>query len=345
MKSALAALVAAALLTPAATGQDLSRMSSPEQKRDSVESQLGLDQLDKGFELRSSEAGTGCTGGIQYDDGTFEDGIRTTSTHAHNFVTRFDMPGAQSRLNAVCVCFSRSGLDSTAVFRLNVYAADGPGGRPGTLLGFVTPNVTTPPFLGQQFVRVEFPEDFVVPGQIFVGPAWSELLDEDFFLCTDDNGPGGAVSYFGTDLVAAPTTFAGTTNFQALGIRVEAESIADPDPPAGAWLTTPQIPAFQFKARITAGASTITPNVESDCLAETLCLSGALAGRSELFARVIGPRPNGFLWVNLVRFTTSQVEVWVQRRTGGDIRYYNLPAIPGDSDDLSGLVDKQAFTP
>ena len=60
---------------------------------------------------------------------------------------------------------------------------------------------------------------------------------------------------------------------------------------------------------------------------------------------IIGPRPNGFLWVNLVRFTTSRVEVWVQKRSGGEIRYYDLPAIPGDSDDLSGLVDKQAFTP
>lgn len=64
-----------------------------------------------------------------------------------------------------------------------------------------------------------------------------------------------------------------------------------------------------------------------------------------MFARIIGPRPNGFLWVNLVRFTVSQVEVWVQRRSGGEIRYYKLPAITGDSSELTGLVGKQAFTP
>lgn len=143
----------------------------------------------------------------------------------------------------------------------------------------------------------------------------------------------------------APTTLITDPDYRSLGIRIEAETEADPEPPPGAWLTTAAIPAFQFKAVITAGATQITPSLESDCLAETLCLSGALPGRSELFARIIGPRPNGFLWVNLVRFTVSQVEVWVQRRTGGDIRYYKLPAIAGDSNELTGLVDKQAFTP
>jgi hypothetical protein len=182
--------------------------------------------LQVGAPSYSVKSGPTCTGGIQHDDGSFEDGIRTTSTLAHNFVTRFDLPGAINQLDAVCVCFSRSGSDTSVTFRVNVYANDGPSGGPGTLLGFVTPNVATPPLLGQQFVRVPFPS-LVVPQTVYIGPSWSELLDDDFFLCTDDNGPAGPPSYFGTDLVAAPTNLAPTTSFRALGIRAEATSLSD----------------------------------------------------------------------------------------------------------------------
>ena len=298
------------------------------------------------YAITSAEAGPGCDGGIQYDDGSFENAVATT-TSSHNFVMEFDLPGAKNTLKAACVCFSRGGTDTTLAFRLNVYAADGPSGGPGTLLGFVTPTFTSPPLLGRQFARVEFPgEGLAIPSnRVFLGPAWSELLDPDHFICLDETGPGQQLLYFGSDLVSAPTIPINDPDYHSLGIRIEAENAADPEPPAGPWLTTSAIPAFQFKALITAGANQITPSLESDCLAETLCLSGALPGRSELFARIIGPRPNGFLWVNLVRFTISQVEVWVQRRTGGDIRYYKLPAIPSGSDELTGLVDKQAFTP
>jgi hypothetical protein len=314
------------------------KLSDPQQ-REALEAALRI-----GDDVHSTEAGSGCTGGIQYDDGTFEDGIRTTSSLAHNFVTRFDLPNNQNHLNAVCVCFSRAGTDTSAFFRVNVYADDGPGGGPGSLLGFVTPSITAPPFLGQQFVRVSFP-GLIVPKHVYIGPSWSELLDSDFFLCTDDNGPGGQPTYFGSDLVLPPATLSSGTQYKALGIRAEIEPVADPEPPAGAWMTTAAIPGFQFKARITSGANTIAPRSESDCLAETLCLSGAIPGRSELFARIIGPRPNGFLWVNLVRFTVSRVEVWVQRTSGGKINYYDLPAIPTDSSELTGFVDKQAFQP
>jgi len=83
----------------------------------------------------------------------------------------------------------------------------------------------------------------------------------------------------------------------------------------------------------------------ADCVPETLCVAGAIPTRSELFLRIIGPRPNGFLWAQVIRFTTSRLETWVQRTSGGPIRYYDLPSVPQDSAVLSGLVDKEAFQP
>ena len=114
-------------------------------------------------------------------------------------------------------------------------------------------------------------------------------------------------------------------------------------PPLGPYLETPEIPGFRFKVRISAGGQELAGALEPECIGETLCVSGALPGRSELFARIIGPRPNGFLWVNLVRFTPSRVEVWVERTATGEINYYDLPALPREDTELTGLVDKMAF--
>ncbi len=84
---------------------------------------------------------------------------------------------------------------------------------------------------------------------------------------------------------------------------------------------------------------------EAACIPETLCVSGAVPGRSELFVRVVGPKGNGRLWPTLVRFTTSTVEVWVEQVASGDQRYYLLEGATPGSSDLSGLFDRAGFEP
>lgn len=119
-----------------------------------------------------------------------------------------------------------------------------------------------------------------------------------------------------------------------------------PAPPSGPYLTTPALPGFRFKVRITQpNGNRIIGQKVTPCPAETLCVSGALPGRSELYLRIIGPRPNSFLWDNVVRFTPSRVEVWAEQISTGELNYYDLPKIPRRSNDLSGLVDKEAFQP
>jgi hypothetical protein len=64
-----------------------------------------------------------------------------------------------------------------------------------------------------------------------------------------------------------------------------------------------------------------------------------------MFVRIQGPRPNGFLWTILTRFTSSEVELWVEQIHQGKVNYYYLP--PGQADDpnLPGIVDRTGFRP
>jgi hypothetical protein len=113
----------------------------------------------------------------------------------------------------------------------------------------------------------------------------------------------------------------------------------------GGYLTTTAIPNFQFKVRIFNTTTPTAGSKETDCIPETLCVSGAIAGRSEVFVRVVGPRPNGYLWPTIVRFTPSRVEVDVMQISTGITKTYVLPAVPSDSDELSGLQDRTGFLP
>jgi hypothetical protein len=121
---------------------------------------------------------------------------------------------------------------------------------------------------------------------------------------------------------------------------------AQDGPPPDGVLTTPELPGFEFEVTITpAGGAPVEGASEADCIAETLCVSGALAGRPEVFVKIIGPRPNGFLWVQISRFTPSQVDVTVRQLSSGIEKQYTLDAVGGASDDVSGLQDRTAFTP
>jgi hypothetical protein len=119
-----------------------------------------------------------------------------------------------------------------------------------------------------------------------------------------------------------------------------------PSPPSRAGLTSPDLPGFRVWAEITPqGQATIAGTRGADCLPEVLCIAGALPGRAEVFVRVIGPRPNGYLWPVLVQLTPSEVEVWIEQIATGEIRYYRLDAAGPGVDELDGLFDRTGFLP
>jgi len=124
---------------------------------------------------------------------------------------------------------------------------------------------------------------------------------------------------------------------------------SDSTPPPGEPLTSPELPGFETWVRITAGpietAEPIDGRAEAQCLPETLCVSGAVAGRSEVFVRVVGPKPNGYLWPTLVKFTTSTVDVWLRQISSGELRHYRLDGASPGSSELNGLFDREGFQP
>jgi len=126
----------------------------------------------------------------------------------------------------------------------------------------------------------------------------------------------------------------------------------EPPPPpeddcADGFFSDPQYPDFCFAVTITPpGEAPIQGTRESSCLEDTLCVSGALPGRSEVYVRILGPRPNGFLWPTLVRFTPSEVSIQIEQISSGAMQTYTLPAVVGgDLTDLSGVQDRTGFQP
>ncbi len=121
------------------------------------------------------------------------------------------------------------------------------------------------------------------------------------------------------------------------------ETAAAEETPPGQVFTSPDFPDFRFRARITAGGQVQEVRQEPDCIDETLCLSGAIAGRSELFVRIVGPKPNRRLWPTIVKFTTSTVEVWIEQISTGETKHYRIEGAAPGKDDLTGLFDRTGF--
>lgn len=165
-------------------------------------------------------------------------------------------------------------------------------------------------------------------------------------LAVEENGTGSTLTLQHT-LERGGLWRIGATTVAArdLGLYTIRLDCSTPTPPAGNWLTTNAIPGFRFKVRITAGSQVIAGAKVNDCLEDTMCVSGAVRDRAEVFIRVVGPRPNGLLWPTLVKLNTSQVEVWIEQVDSGDVRYYFLPGADPSSSELPGFFDRNGFEP
>lgn len=112
------------------------------------------------------------------------------------------------------------------------------------------------------------------------------------------------------------------------------------------WFTSSTFPGYRFRVVFSlGGGSTISGTKEAQCLPETVCVSGSIPGRSELFIRIVGPKPNGYMWPTLVKFSTSQIDVWIEQTATSVMRHYTLEGASPGSDDLSGMFDRTGFLP
>lgn len=179
----------------------------------------------------------------------------------------------------------------------------------------------------------------LIPSLFLFNPQPSLVLDEDAAGSTLTIQH--TLERSGEWRIAATTTGARSTG----GYEITLEC-STPPLPSGPFLTTEELPGYRFKVRITAGSGgPINGTRVSDCPDETLCVAGAVRDRAEVFVRIVGPKPNGLLWPNIIKFTTSQVEVWVEQIDTGEVKYYLLPGASPTSTDLPGLFDRNGFEP
>jgi len=171
--------------------------------------------------------------------------------------------------------------------------------------------------------------------------------DPTVFLMDDNSGPGNAARIVHTleetsqDWSLSPTPFdPGVTGPYTLTLECAAA------PPGPGFFTDPQFSDFRFKVEIEPTPGDVIDGIHlTDCQEDTVCVAGALPDRPELYIRILGPRPNGYLWPTLVRFTPSKVTVQIQQISTGDLQTYELDAVgPGD-ENLSGLQDRTGFLP
>ncbi|HYU34150.1 MAG TPA: hypothetical protein VEW48_18505 [Thermoanaerobaculia bacterium] len=165
-------------------------------------------------------------------------------------------------------------------------------------------------------------------------------------------GPGGIIPETCLGGLGSPLDFSsGVINFSPYPSTQTARdsfqstppaTIGTPAPPATGMITSSEFPSFRFWVRI-SGSRTGTS--VTDCLPETVCVAGSIPTRAEVFVRIVGPKPNGYLWPSIVKFNTTRTEVWIEQVTTGVIKYYNFPALPSDASELPGYVDKTGFLP
>lgn len=175
-------------------------------------------------------------------------------------------------------------------------------------------------------------------------------------VAEDDNSGGGLTARIVYDIdqtsntwtLAATPLEANVTGPYTLSLQCSGGGPPPPPPPQcpAGFFKDPEYPDFCFDVTITpSGQAGIDGTREADCIDDTVCVSGALPGRAEVFLRILGPRPNGFLWPTITRFTPSRVDVTMLQLSSGDSQSYTLPAVPPGSDDLSGLQDRTGFLP
>lgn len=120
----------------------------------------------------------------------------------------------------------------------------------------------------------------------------------------------------------------------------ELATAVEAPPPDGAWLSSPALPGFRFKARL--GATPLV--VAAACPRSTLCLGPSAEAPAQLFARVTARQSNGKRWLLAGKLADAAADLWVQQGSSGPIRQYSLAARAAGSSWLPSIVYRAAFS-
>lgn len=128
----------------------------------------------------------------QYDDGEVDAYFKVDDVGTHEFAMLFDgVGGPEVTLGGVDVCLRQTGSDPMIRYEVVVWAADGPGGTPGTELltvAAVATGVTSTPTFDS--TNLGYP---LTTTDVYIGVRYNPLVDPAYWFCVDYDGIGGAV--------------------------------------------------------------------------------------------------------------------------------------------------------
>jgi len=232
-----------------------------------------------------------CSDGTAHDDGSFETGVGWQPfASTGEYVMRIDPPAAPAPLESVCICWQRTDADSQVFFDINVWAADGANGAPGTLLGSLTTVSASSVTSTAKFYRYNLSSlNITAPGPIYVGPRWAPNDDQGFFVCMDSNGPIQQPAYGGSSILGGP-----------------------PNSRLGQVGFFPQYRTLGIRAKFGETLSACTPSSTAMCLnnnrfrvSATFLTSGGQSGNAQVVKLT---DDTGYLWF----FSSTNVEAVVK---------------------------------
>ena len=137
------------------------------------------------------DGGTDCDDGVVKDDGTIETGYGwVPSVIDGRYVQQFELLEFRSRkIEEICVCWTRTRLDDTVRFTVELYRDVGgrPSPRPEASVEAEATLVPTFPEGGFYSVDVSQAAMLAPTGTFYIGVKWNPSEDDFFFVCIDQS--------------------------------------------------------------------------------------------------------------------------------------------------------------
>ena len=207
--------------------------------------------------------------------------------------------------------------------------------------------LTNPQFVCSERPPSRYVYSSVVQGGTFAGSSGSAIMIAGAKIVGQQFGACGDPPFDGCD-----TDISHEVDGKFSVTYSSVKQWLDPDDPGsscpGGFFSDPEFPDFCYTVTITPPGQSSFPGTQmdpSECLGETVCVSGALATRAEAFVRIVGPKPNGYLWPTLVKFTTSEITIQIHQISKNITKTYVLDGASPGSSELEGLFDRMGFLP
>lgn len=159
----------------------------------------------------------------RYDDGEADLWIKSGATTYEVAMLFQGVGGADVTLGGVDFCWRQDGVDSKIHYEVVIWAANGPGGTPGTELAtfaaLATGVTATPAFY---HTGLNYP---LTTSNVYVGVRYNPAVDPSFWFCVDTDGLGGAPPQPGYRRAneaggwSTISSIAGASGYKALMVR------------------------------------------------------------------------------------------------------------------------------